>query len=108
MESPNAIQDNKYAHSFTISVDTPFGQEDYLLLIDELSQEAEISTQRGSAKFKNYKVDGSSFSANFDIDTPMTASVAIQFSKTNDSDEFSGSVSVGKFLCTSLKAKRHQ
>ncbi len=108
MNTQNIIHDKQYAHSFVISVDTPFGQEDYLLLIDEVSGEAEISTQRGSAKFSTYSIDESSFSACFDIDTPMTTSVSMGFNKMDNSELFAGTVSVGEFVTTTLTAKRHQ
>lgn len=98
----------KYAHSFVLTAHTPFGGEDHLLLIDEVFGEAEISTDRGSKKFTTYEVGDSSFSANFEINTPMTTSVSIQFSKVDDSEEFAGTVSIGKFFKTNLTAKRHQ
>ncbi len=102
------IEHKRYAHSFIVTVNTPFGDEDYLLLVDDVSNEAEISTNRGSVKFASYSLTDSSFSADFKIDTPMTASVSLEFGKDSNSDLFFGTVSVGEFVKTTLTAKRHQ
>lgn len=101
------MHNEKYVHSFIISASTPFGSEDYQLLIDDLAKEAEISNQRGSVKFKSYSVEDESFCAKFDVETPMTTSVDIAFTKLEGMDIYTGKVKIGEFMITSIIVKRH-
>jgi hypothetical protein len=101
------MHSTNYGHSFAISASTPFGSEDFLLLIDDISNEAEISNQRGNAKFKSYSIEQDSFCAKFDVDTPMTTSIEIAFQKLEGTDIYTGKVKIGEFMTAPIKVKRH-
>lgn len=101
------MHNQNHGHSFVISASTPFGSEDYLLLIDDLAQEAEISNQRGSVKFKGYSVEQDSFCAKFDVETPMTTNIEIAFQKLEGMDIYTGKVKIGEFMTAPIKVKRH-
>ncbi len=98
----------KYAHSFTVTAHTPFGDDEYLFLVDELAGELEVSTQRGSVKTKKYIVGEDLLEADFCIETPMTTSVHISFKKNESEQKYVGIVEIGEFLSTPVTAKRHQ
>lgn len=101
------MHNENYGHSFVISASTPFGVEDYLLLIDDLAKMAEISNERGRVTFSNYSVEQDSFCAKFDIETPMTTTVEIAFQKSTIGEIYTGKVKIGEFMTTPLTVKRH-
>jgi hypothetical protein len=101
------MHNKNHGHSFTIKAHTPFGGDDFLLLIDDIAKEAEISTQRGSVKIQKYVVSEDSFSAEFDVNTPMDASVRIGFSKLVGDDYYSGKIHIGEYLSVPIIARRH-
>jgi hypothetical protein len=101
------MHSENYGHSFVISASTPFGSEDFLLLIDDIAKEAEISNQRGSAKFKDYSIEQDSFCATFNVETPMTTSIEIAFQKLDGKDIYTGKVNIGGFMTTPITVKRH-
>lgn len=94
-------------NGFVISASTPFGSEDYLLLIDYLAQEAEISNPRGSVKFKDYSVEQDSFCAKFDVETPMTTNIKIAFQKVEGMDVYTGKVKIGEFMTAPITVRRN-
>lgn len=101
------MHNKNYGHSFTIKAHTPFGSEDLLLLVDDLAEEAEISTKRGAVKIKNYSVEQDSFSAKFDVDTPMTASVKINFARLVGDSHYSGKIQIGEYMSVPIIVRRH-
>jgi hypothetical protein len=101
------MHNQNYGNSFVISASTPFGSEDFLLLIDDMTKEAEISNQRGSAKFKSYSLEEDSFCAKFDVETPMTTNIEIAFKKLDGMDIYTGKVSIGEFMTAPITVKRH-
>lgn len=91
--------------NWDVKVETPFGIEDYALVIDEFDLAVEyseeitgrVSNQKDSVSFDNGKVVNDIFTCSFDTEFPIKSKVFIQIDKLEE-DKIFGHLTIDQYL----------
>lgn len=95
--------------NWNVKVQTPFGTEDYTLVVDEFNLNSEqkdlitglVSNQKDSISFNNGKIINNIFYCSFDTEFPIKSKVVIQINKVEENKIF-GLVKIDEYLLTSF------
>lgn len=101
---------------WTIIVDTPFGEEDYVLEINSMGQIQELDGgdylfgsifhPKAKININNGTYLNKIFSCSFNIDFPIKCSVVMSGTVTG-SNKMSGTISIDKYVTVSFKANKN-
>jgi hypothetical protein len=91
--------------NWNVKVETPFGTEDYTLVIDEFDLALEyregitgrVSNQKDSVSFNNGRVVNNMFACSFDTEFPIKSKVFIQIDKL-EKDKMFGYLTIDQYL----------
>lgn len=111
---PRGLALNKFAYEapdqtyaveptqFSLKVRSPLGTDDYNVEMTGKTTAA-VTHYRGRVDIENVSFDGTSFSACFTVNTPMTTDVDLRFTVDRSTGFIVGTVDIGKFMSVSIE-----
>lgn len=95
------IIDTKILGKWDITVDTPFGKEQYTLSLDSIDGNLSgfVSHEKGNANLTNGSFQDETLNCSLDVEFPIKATVNLQASLI-DADKLFGTLQIDQYLQT--------